>query len=67
MLRIKLKEILARKKMTFKELADLSDLKIRWLSSFANDHITLLQTDKLVKLCKALNCNISDLIEIQRE
>lgn len=64
MFRCRLKELLARKEMTFKFLSEKTGINYRWLSEFANNRITLFQNEKIAKLCLALDCTLNDLFEL---
>mgnify|MGYP000961920147 CR=1 FL=1 len=66
-LKVKLKAVAANKNISFVTISEQTDIPYTWLSNFANNHISLIQVDKLVKLCDILNCSPSDLLEVIQE
>jgi len=64
MLKVTLKELLAKKRITFLSLSEITGISNVWLSNFANDHITLIQDEKIAKICLALNCTPNDLFTV---
>lgn len=64
MFKVRLKELLARKEMTFKFLSEKTGINYRWLSEFSNNRISLFQNEKIAKLCLALDCTLNDLFEL---
>lgn len=68
MIKIKLKELLARKayegeRITLKELAERTGISRTTLHRIANIPGYSTTTEHLDKLCKALQCDIPDLVE----
>lgn len=61
--KIKLKHLLFDKNISIKELAEKTGLYSTWISNFANDNNNPT-LDNLIKICDALDCNLSDLIEL---
>lgn len=63
-IKIKLKELALKKGLTFVALSEQTSIPYAWISNFANNHISLIQVDKLLKLCCVLDCQPNDLLEI---
>ena len=58
----KLWKLLIDRKMMKKELAEQAEISSFTLSKMSNDES--VTTDTLSKICKALGCNIEDIVEI---
>lgn len=56
-------KLLIDRNMKKKELAELSGLSLATITKMGKAG-TVVTTDVLVKICVALNCNISDIVEI---
>ncbi len=54
---------LAEKRMTQKELCDITGIRRATMSSYYNDNYKHFVKDHLDLICKALNCKIEDIIE----
>lgn len=62
-----LKKILDEKGMSIRKCAELSGLKFETVRKMYNDDAKQYQRDSLGALCKALECEISDLLELIEE
>lgn len=60
---IKLNELIVSKNITKKDLCRLSDVSMSTINNYCNNTIKLLDVYVLCKLCDALNCRLSDLLE----
>lgn len=76
-MRLELKKLRRRRSLTQKQLADLCtdwliangakiDCKTRKIQKLEQDFFQYLERDLLDALCVALNCDIDDLIKIER-
>ncbi|WDV08180.1 MULTISPECIES: helix-turn-helix domain-containing protein [Lysinibacillus] len=64
MIKVHLSRLLGEKRMKISELAEATGLHRNGLSRLYNEETDGIKFDTLEKICKALNCDISDLIEI---
>ncbi|WP_235473335.1 helix-turn-helix domain-containing protein [Lysinibacillus macroides] len=62
-----LKSILEDKGISIRKCAELSGVNFETVRKMYNDESKQYQRDTLGALCKALNCEISDLLEIIEE
>ena len=62
-IRIKLKEMLEKSGLSKNKLSHRAEMQRTQINHFCNNTITRLDTDVLARLCHALNCSISDLLE----
>ncbi|KOS61962.1 helix-turn-helix transcriptional regulator [Lysinibacillus agricola] len=62
-----LKKILDEKGMSIRKCAEISGLKFETVRKMYNDDAKQYQRDSLGALCKALECEISDLLELIEE
>ncbi|TKI50280.1 helix-turn-helix domain-containing protein [Lysinibacillus tabacifolii] len=67
MIKVHLSRLLGEKRMKISELAEVTGLHRNGLSRLYNEETDGIKFDTLEKICKALNCDISDLIEIVDE
>lgn len=63
MIRIKLSELLGKHKMTQKALADLTDIRPATISKMYYEEVKRIDVRHLNNMCKAFNCEISELLE----
>lgn len=69
MLRYKVRELLAEKsfvenrRITFKELCDVSGISRQTLTRMVNQRGYITGTDTLDKLCAYFNCGVGDVLE----
>jgi putative transcriptional regulator len=62
-IKVKLDEVMARRKIRLNELARQVDITEANLSILKNDKAKAIRFSTLEALCKALNCQPSDLLE----
>lgn len=62
-IRIKLKELLEKSGMSKNKLCHRAELQHTQLNHFCKNEVTRLDTDVLARICTALDCDISDLLE----
>ena len=62
-IRIKLKEMLKKTGLSKNKLSHRAEMQRTQINHYCNNTITRLDTDVLARLCKTLNCTISDLLE----
>ncbi len=67
MIRIKLSEILGRRRMTQAELARKTDIRPNTISDLYNELTVHVNLKQLYKICKVLKCDITDILEIEDE
>ena len=67
MIRIKLSEVLGRKKMTRKKLAELANVRPNTIGDMYNEKVRKIDLDTLDRICAVLKCNISDLLKYKDE
>ena len=63
---IHMKELLEKKGMSKNKLCQRAEIQRSQLNGYMNNTITRLDTDVLVRICYALDCTISELIEYHR-
>ena len=62
-IKIKLDEMMAKRKIRLNELAELVNITEANLSILKNEKAKAIRFSTLVALCKALNCQPGDLLE----
>lgn len=67
MIRVNILEILDKDERNLSWLARKTGLNYSSLHSLANNKTTSISFDTLEKVCKVLNCNIEDVLEIIKE
>lgn len=67
MVYIKLEEVLKSKNKSKYWLAKETDIKFQTIMFLARNETTSVRFDTLEKICKALNCSASDIIEFDFE
>jgi len=63
MIRIKLSELLGKHKMNQKTLASLTNIRPATISKMYYEEVKRIDVRHLDNICKAFNCEISELIE----
>ena len=63
MIRIKLSEVLGRKKMTRKKLSELIGVRPNTIGDLYNEKVRKIDLDLLDRMCTVLACSVSDLLE----
>lgn len=66
-LRIHVSDWLGKKKMTQKELADLTGIRPATISAMYHETIKRIEVDQIVALCKAFNCHPGELFTIEEQ
>lgn len=67
MIRIKLSEVLGRKKMTRKCLAERIGVRPNTIGDLYNEKTNKIDLRVLNRICITLKCDISDLLEYQED
>lgn len=67
MIHIKLSEVLGRKKMTRKHLAELTGVRPNTIGDLYNEKTKKIDLDILNRICNTLDCSISDILEYEKE
>ena len=63
MIKIKLSDLLGKNKMTQKALAEITHIRPATISKMYYEEIKRIDISQLNNLCKAFNCEISELLE----
>lgn len=63
MIKIKLSDLLGKHKMTQKALSDVTNIRPATVSKIYYEECKRLDVSQLDSICKAFNCEISDLLE----
>lgn len=64
MIRFKLAEALARRRLSIVELSDRTGIAVRNLETLRDQEAMALRMKTLEALCRALNCDPGELIEV---
>lgn len=65
LIRIKLSELLGKKKMTRKALAELVGVRPNTIGDLYHEKVKRVDLDLLNNICKVLDCELNDLLEYQ--
>ena len=60
---IRLEELIKKKGISKNKLSHKAEMQRTQINNFCKNEITRLDTDVLARLCTALECDISDLLE----
>jgi putative transcriptional regulator len=63
MIKIKLSDLLGKHKMTQKALADITNIRPATISKMYYEEVKRIDIKQLNNICKAFDCEISDLLE----
>lgn len=63
MIKMKLHIELAKNRMTQKELAEKTGIRLPTISAYCNDNFKHIVKEHLDTFCKEFNCNVNDLVE----
>lgn len=63
MIKIKLSDLLGKNKMTQKSLSNLTKIRPATISKMYYEEVKRVDISQLDEICKAFNCEISDLLE----
>ena len=61
--KLTLVDYMAKNKMSKSKLARLADLQYRQLQTYCNNEVESISFDVLARLCFALGCKLSDIME----
>lgn len=67
MLKMKLHIRLAEKRLTQKELAQITGIRLATISGYCNDNFKMISKEHLEILCKFFKCKVSDLLEYEED
>lgn len=67
MIRIKLSEMLGKRKMTRKKLSELTGIRANTICDLYNEKVKKLDIESLNRICTVLDCDISDLIVFEKD
>lgn len=67
MIRIKLGELLGKHKMTRKCLAEMTGIRPNTIGDLYREDVKRIDLSALDKICEALNCEVSDILEYEKE
>ncbi|WP_050613349.1 helix-turn-helix domain-containing protein [Bacillus testis] len=67
MLRIHVSEWLGKKKMTQKDLSEMTGIRPATIHGYYHETIKRIDVDHMVALCKAFNCQPGDLFTYEEE
>ena len=67
MIKVHLSKLLGERKMKISDLANATGLHRNGLSKLYNENTDGIKFETLEKICKALDCEIADLLEIIEE
>ena len=62
-IKIKLEELIQKKGISKNKLSKRAEMERTQINNYCKNTITRLDTDVLARLCHALDCSISDLLE----
>ena len=63
MIKIKLSDLLGKNKMTQKSLAEMANIRPATVSKMYYEEVKRIDVKHLNNICKAFNCEISELLE----
>ena len=63
MIKIKLSDLLGKNKMTQKALAEMTNIRPATVSKMYYEEVKRIDVKHLNNICRAFNCEISDLLE----
>ena len=64
---IKLGELLENKGLSRNKFAQRAELQRTQLNKYNNNEVALLSIDVLARMCSVLNCEISDILEYEKD
>ncbi|EES50881.1 helix-turn-helix transcriptional regulator [Clostridium botulinum] len=59
--------LLAKKRMSQKELRELTGISSQTMSCYYNNTFKQINRDHIVKICEVLNCSLDDLFELDND
>lgn len=63
MIKINLSRLLGEKRINQKDFSKLAKVRRATINAYYNEYVKRINKEDLDKMCKSLNCQISDLIE----
>lgn len=64
---IQLDKLLSQRNMTQRELARITKIRVPSINEMFHNQTVRLPLDNLAKICDALNCDISDILKLEKE
>ncbi len=64
MVRIHLSKLLGERRMSQRELADLTGIRPNTINEWYHEIVVSLRVEHIDRICEVLGCSISDLIEV---
>lgn len=64
---IQLDKLLSQRNMTQRELARVTQIRVPSINEMYHNQTIRLPLDNLAKICVALNCEISDILKLEKE
>lgn len=64
MVRIHLSKLLGERRMSQRELADLTGIRPNTINEWYHEIVVSLRVEHIDRICEVLNCSINDLIEV---
>lgn len=64
---LRLDRMMVERKMSLNELADYVGISNVNLSKIKNNKVTAIRFSTLAAICEALDCNVGDILEYQKE
>lgn len=64
MVRIHLSKLLGEKRMSQRELSDLTGIRPNTINEWYHEIVVSLRVEHIDRICEVLDCSISDLIEV---
>ena len=66
MIKCRLRILLAEHEMTQKELAEKTGIQPMTINKLYNNKISRIPVEAIEKICSTLNCDISDLLKLEK-
>lgn len=64
MIKIKLSRLLGEKRITQKKLSEMTGIRANTIGELYNELVDRISLSQIDAICKALNCEISDILEL---
>lgn len=64
---IQLDKLLSQRNMTQRELARITKIRVPSINEMFHNQTIRLPLDNLAKICEALDCEISDILTLEKE
>lgn len=66
-IRLRLDDLLRERKMTRYRLSQLAGVQYQTMDRYYKNQVTRYDRDFLLRVCKALDCGVEDVIEIKKD